>query len=114
MARLKILLDEPRRNEQRSRESQSFLEHLDEALRKSSGGREWAVQGASRTIRDEETGVIRRRRVYLCEVGDVENRWPLVKELIHSFDLEDRVTAYREERLHTGWEKLWAKTADSG
>ena len=112
MARLKILLDEPRAMEERSRESGKFYKQLDAVLRKSSAGREWAVQGAGRTVQDE-SGRVYRRRVYLCEVTDVDERWPLVKELIQRYDLQARTTAYREEDLHEGWERVWPSDSDS-
>lgn len=114
MSRLKILLEDSRNVRGRTVEPREFYFHLNEMLRKVSGGSEWAVQGAlERNGHPNDLDRGQPERVYLCEISDLDDRWPLVKELMQEYEIETETAVYHEEALHAGWERIWPRVEEA-
>lgn len=108
MGRIKIVLQIPQDDPSAfTRQSRKFYRDLNEALRFSSGGAEWVVPGPTRT--SGANGTERRQvdRQFLCEIKDLEQRWPVIEELIHEYGFTEEAVVYREEGLNAGWERVW-------
>lgn len=113
MGRIKIVLQFPQDDPSAfTHQSRKFYRDLNEALRFSSGGAEWAVPGPTRTA--SANGAARRKvdRQFLCEIKDLEERWPVIEELIREHNFTEEAVVYREKALNAGWERVWPSPSE--
>ena len=108
MARLKIeltFLHEDR--DQWTGRIETFIDEVDRWLRSDAVGEEWAVSAGAREWRNEDDGEKYRTTSVFCEVHDVRDRWPGVRDLLETHDLLDQavVTGVLEEEGDL--ERVW-------